>query len=177
MKSIMKKILYLISASLLMLVAACHEIEVEETGINFSPDKVMQVDLAAQEVTVTIESGDSWTLTGEYDWVTPSARSGKSGDKVTFTLALNTTGKIRAAVYEINTEKFTEKLVIKQIGDKIDTSIELALSDYDETSLTVSMNVTADDLGIFEKWGLSYSETELPEEGSRKHPERAAERG
>lgn len=166
MKSIMKKILYLISASLLMLVAACHEIEVEETGINFSPDKVMQVDLAAQEVTVTIESGDSWTLTGEYDWVTPSARSGKSGDKVTFTLALNTTGKIRAAVYEINTEKFTEKLVIKQIGSKIDTSIELALSDYDETSLTVSMNVTADDLDIFEKWGLSYSETELPEEGT-----------
>ena len=166
MKSIMKKILYLISASLLMLVAACHEIEVEETGINFSPDKVMQVDLAAQEVTVTIESGDSWTLTGEYDWVTPSARSGKSGDKVTFTLALNTTGKIRAAVYEINTEKFTEKLVIKQIGSKIDTSIELALSDYDETSLTVSMNLTADDLEIFDKWGLRYSETENPEDGT-----------
>lgn len=138
----------------------------EEVGINFSPDKVMQVDLAAQEVTVTIESGDSWTLTGEYDWITPSVRSGNSGDKVTFTLALNTTGKIRAAVYEINSDKATEKLVIKQIGDKIDTSIELALSDYDETSLTVSMNVTADDLDIFEKWGLSYSETELPEEGT-----------
>ena len=67
----------------------------EEVGINFSPDKVMQVDLAAQEVTVTIESGDSWTLTGEYDWITPSVRSGNSGDKVTFTLALNTTGKSR----------------------------------------------------------------------------------
>lgn len=162
----MKKIIYLLSASLLMLMAACQEIEMEEVGINFSPDKVMQVDLAAQEVTVTIESGDSWTLTGEYDWITPSVRSGNSGDKVTFTLALNTTGKIRAAVYEINSDKATEKLVIKQIGDKIDTSIELALSDYDETSLTVSMNVTADDLDIFEKWGLSYSETELPEEGT-----------
>ena len=50
----MKKILYLISASLLMLMGACQEIEVEEAGINFSPEKVMQVDLAAQEVTVTI---------------------------------------------------------------------------------------------------------------------------
>ena len=137
----------------------------EEVGISFSPEKVMQVDLAAQEVTVTIEAGDNWTLSGDYDWITPSVRSGKSGDKVTFTLALNTTGKIRAAVYEIASDKLTEKLVIKQIGSKIDTSMELALSDYDETSITVSMNVTADDLDIFSKWGLRYSETENPEDG------------
>ena len=137
----------------------------EEVGINFSPEKVMQVDLAAQEVTVTIEAGDNWTLSGDYDWITPSVRSGKSGDKVTFILALNTTGKIRAAVYEITSDNLTEKLVIKQIGSKIDTSMELALSDYDETSITVSMNVTADDLDIFSKWGLRYSETENPEDG------------
>ena len=162
----MKKILYMISASLLVLMGACQELEMEEVGINFSPEEVMQVDLAAQEVTVTIESGDNWTLAGEYDWITPSVRSGKSGDKVTFTLGLNTTGKIRAAVYEITSDKIIEKLVIKQIGSKIDTSMELALSDYDETSLTVSMNVTSDDLDIFSKWGLRYSETENPEEGT-----------
>ena len=161
----MKKILYMISASLLVLMASCQELEMEEVGISFSPEKVMQVDLAAQEVTVTIEAGDNWTLSGDYDWITPSVRSGKSGDKVTFTLALNTTGKIRAAVYEISSDKLTEKLVIKQIGSKIDTSMELALSDYDETSITVSMNVTADDLDIFSKWGLRYSETENPEDG------------
>ena len=109
----MKKILYMISASLLVLMASCQELEMEEVGISFSPEKVMQVDLAAQEVTVTIEAGDSWTLSGDYDWITPSVRSGKSGDKVTFTLALNTTGKIRAAVYEITSDKLTEKLVIR----------------------------------------------------------------
>lgn len=162
----MKRILYLISASLLILLASCQEEIIEEPGINFSPEKVVQVDLAAQEVTVTIESGDNWTLSGEYDWITPSAKSGKAGDKVTFTLALNTSGKIRAAVYKITSDKAVEELVIKQIGSKIDTSLELAVSDYDETSITVSMNVTADDLDIFNKWGLRYSESENPEEGT-----------
>lgn len=162
----MKKIFYLISASLLALLVSCQEEIIEEPGINFSPEKVVQVDLAAQEVTVTIESGDNWTLSGEYDWITPSATSGKAGDKVTFTIALNTSGKIRAAVYTITSDKVVEELVIKQIGSKIDISAELALSDYDETSITVSMNVTADDLDIFNKWGLCYSETENPEEGT-----------
>ena len=118
----MKKILYMISASLLVLMASCQELEMEEVGISFSPEKVMQVDLAAQEVTVTIEAGDNWTLSGDYDWITPSVRSGKSGDKVTFTLALNTTGKIRAAVYEIASDKLTEKLVIKQIGSNVEAA-------------------------------------------------------
>ena len=116
----MKKIFYLISASLLALLVSCQEEIIEEPGINFSPEKVVQVDLAAQEVSVKIESGDNWTLSGEYDWITPSAVSGKDGDEVTFTIALNTSAKIRAAVYEIKTAKLVEKLVIKQIGTKID---------------------------------------------------------
>lgn len=162
----MKKILYMISASLLVLLASCQKTEMKEAGINISPEKIVQLDLAAQEVTVTIESGADWTLSGEYDWITPSATSGKSGAKVTFTIALNTSGKIRAAVYEIQADGITEQVIIKQIGSKIDTSLEIALADYDEDFVTVAMNVTADDLDLFKKWGLRYSTTENPEDGT-----------
>lgn len=156
----------MISASILVLLASCQKAEIEEAGISISPEKVVQVDLAAQEVTVTIESGDSWTLAGEYDWVTPSATSGKSGAKVTFTVALNTSGKIRAAVYEIQSDGVTEQVIIKQIGSKIDTSMELSLADYDVNFIKVSLNLTADDLDLFKTWGLRYSETESLEDGA-----------
>lgn len=155
----------MISASLLILLAGCQKPEMAETQISFSPDKVMQVDLAAQKVIVTINSGAEWTLSGEYDWVKPSMTSGDSGDQVVFTIKLNTTGKIRAAVYEIVSGKVTEKLTIKQIGSKIDTSLELVLADYDEDFVTVAMDVTADDLDLFKKWGLRYSTTENLEDG------------
>lgn len=181
----MKKILYMISASLLILLASCQKEVIEEPDINFSPEKVVQVNLAAQDVTVTIESGDDWTLSGEYDWITPSARSGKAGDKVTFTLALNTSAKIRAAVFEVKTAKLTEKLVIKQIGTKIDMDMNLATVDYDTDFATVNLDMNADDLELFTTWGLRYvlvtSDTEIdpalegediiiegtPEKGSR----------
>ena len=156
----------MLSASLLVLLASCQKSEVVETKISLSPEKVMQVDLAAQTVSVTIESGSKWTLSGEYDWVTPSATSGKSGDKVTFTLALNTTGKIRAAVYEIKADNLTEQLVIKQIGSKIDVNMTLAVADYSDNYVTVAFNLDADDLNLFSSWGLCYSETENPEEGT-----------
>lgn len=162
----MKRIIYMISAALLVLLASCQKQEMAETQISFSPDKVMQVDLAAQKVTVTINSGADWTLSGEYDWVKPSMTSGISGDQVVFTIKLNTTGKIRAAVYEIVSGDVTEKLTIKQIGSKIDTSLELVLADYDEDFVTVALDVTADDLDLFKKWGLRYSTTENPEDGA-----------
>ena len=156
----------MISASLLILLASCQKGEIVESKISFSSGKVMQVDLAAQTVSVTIESGSSWTLSGEYDWITPSATSGKSGDKITFTLALNTTGKIRAAVYEIKADNLTEQLVVKQIGGKIDVSMTLAVADYSDNYVTVTFNLDADDLDLFNSWGLCYSETENPEEGT-----------
>ena len=159
MISIMKKIIYMISASLLVLLASCQKEMVEEPGIGFSPEKVVQVDLAAQEVTVTIEAGENWTLSGEYDWITPSKTSGKSGDKVIFNLALNTTAKIRAAVYEVKTSKVTEKLVIKQIGTKIDMDMELSVVDYDADFATVQLKMNADGLDIFSTWGLRYVPT------------------
>ena len=157
----MKRIIYMISASILVLLASCQKEILEEPGINFSPEKVVQVYLAAQEVTVTIESGDNWTLSGEYDWITPSARSGKAGDKVTFTIALNTNAKIRAAVFEVKTAKLTEKLVIKQIGTKIDMTMDLSVIDYDTDFITVRMNMNADDLDLFTKWGLRYLSTQV----------------
>lgn len=160
----MKKIFYLISASLLALLVSCQEEIIEEPGINFSPEKVVQVDLAAQEVSVKIESGDNWTLSGEYDWITPSAVSGKDGDEVTFTIALNTSAKIRAAVYEIKTAKLVEKLVIKQIGTKIDMSMEISIIDYDVDMTTVRVDMDADDLDLFTKWGLKYVAAETWEE-------------
>lgn len=153
----MKKILYMISASLLVLLASCQKEVLEEPSINFSPEKVVQVDLAAQDVTVTIESGDKWTLSGEYDWITPSARSGNAGDKVTFTIALNTNAKIRAAVFEVKTAKLTEKLVIKQIGTKIDMTMDLSIIDKDVDMATVRLAMNADDLDLFTKWGLRYA--------------------
>lgn len=160
----MKRIIYMISASLIALLASCQKEIIEEPAINFSPEKVVQVDLAAQEVTVTIESGDSWTLSGEYDWVTPSVTSGKSGDKVTFTIALNTNAKIRAAVYEVKTATLTEKLVIKQIGTKIDMTMDLSIIDYDVDMATVRLVMNADDLDLFTKWGLRYASTSASSE-------------
>ena len=173
----MKRIIYMVSATLLVLLAGCQKVEVAEAEITLSPDKVVQTDLAAQTVSVTIGSESTWILSGEYDWIVPSATSGRSGDVVTFTLALNTTGKIRAAVYEISSDNLVEKLVIKQIGSKIDITSELSLADYDEDYVTLELNVNADDLDLFKTWGLRYSQTENPEEGTDFALEGTPEKG
>ncbi len=46
-------------------------------------------DSAGGEVSVMVSSTGDWTLSGNYDWVTPSVKSGKSEDTVKFTVSAN----------------------------------------------------------------------------------------
>ena len=60
--------------------AKVYSISINPEELTFSAE-----DESAKEVTVT--SSDDWTLEVEDDWCTPSATSGKNGDKVSFTVA------------------------------------------------------------------------------------------
>ncbi len=54
---------------------------------------------AGGEIDVEVASGRAWTLEGESEWLTPSAREGGNGDKVTFKAAENNGDDIRQAQF------------------------------------------------------------------------------
>lgn len=78
---------------------------------------------------VIVTSSGEWTLTGDYDWVTPSATKGKDGDIVKFTVAANETDQDKTAEYTFTVGKKTAKFTVicKKAGtvvDKISVSPE-----------------------------------------------------
>lgn len=83
----------------------------------------------ATEVIVT--SSDAWTLTGDYDWVTPSAKAGKDGDVVTFNVVANEAADGREAVFTFTVGKESAEFKLTQDGG---ISVEL-VSEKDVTVL------------------------------------------
>lgn len=76
---------------------------------------------------VIVSSSDAWTLTGEYDWATPSATSGKDGDAVKFTVEANETGQTREAVFTFTVgEQEAEFKIVSEGKAVIAPKLELA---------------------------------------------------
>lgn len=79
--------------------------EVKESISLNSNTKSFSKDGGTADIKVT--STGAWTLTSDeaYDWVTPSAKSGKSGDVVKFTVTGNKTSDEKKAVFTFKTGK------------------------------------------------------------------------
>ena len=83
----------LVSISALIAVSCTPEPEIKDTISLTSTQE--QLDFTAQTVEITVTSSCDWTMTGEYDWITPSATAGISGDKVSFNIQKNRSGGTR----------------------------------------------------------------------------------
>lgn len=89
--------------------AAGEEISISSKELSFEHEGNL-----TDEVTVT--SDRDWTLEGSVSWVEPSAKSGKSGDVVTFTAQVNPDEAERTAEFVFNCASKSAKLVIRQAG-------------------------------------------------------------
>lgn len=125
----------------------------------------LQLDFLAQEKNVTVTSSEDWTLVGEYDWVTPSTVSGKTGEAVTFTTTLNTTGKARSASFTFEVTGSEAELIIRQSAGKIAISLEMEAVSAGDTDVNLTLDVASDNISLFNKWGVIYSKTDNKEEG------------
>lgn len=125
----------------------------------------LQLDFLAQEKNVTVTSSEDWTLVGEYDWVTPSTVSGKTGETVTFTTTFNTTGKARSASFTFEVTGSEAELIIRQNAGKITINLEMAVVSAGDTDVNLTLDVASDNISLFNKWGVIYSKTDNKEEG------------
>lgn len=131
--------------------------EVKESSISLSPESEV-VDFHPNTTEVTVTSSGEWTLEGNSTWATPSAKKGVSGDKVTFTVGINTTGKTRAAVYTFSCGGKTAKYSLKQESGNVRVTMDLALALATDSQVKLNLTVTSDDLSLFNSWGIRYSE-------------------
>ena len=83
----------LVSISALIAVSCTPEPKIKDTISLTSTQE--QLDFTAQTVEITVTSSCDWTMTGEHDWITPSATTGVSEDKVSFNIQKNRSGGIR----------------------------------------------------------------------------------
>ena len=83
----------LVSISALIAVSCTPEPKIKDTNSLTSTQE--QLDFTAQTVEITVTSSCDWTMTGEHDWITPSATTGVSEDKVSFNIQKNRSGGIR----------------------------------------------------------------------------------
>lgn len=122
----MKKILFLAAA--LFCMASCNEKPLDKDGdktkdeISVNPaSRSFGKEGGNAEVAVT--SSGNWSMTSEteYDWVTPSAKSGKDGAVVKFAVKENSTTAALQAVYTFKCGEATATFTINvSAGDKPD---------------------------------------------------------
>lgn len=104
--------------------------------ISISP-KEEHFDKNGGKVETIVTSSADWTLTGDYAWITPSAKSGKDGDLVSFQVDPNTEADAREAVYTFTVGKETAELKISQDGG---ISVQL-VSEKDVTVLEAGSQI------------------------------------
>lgn len=117
----MKKIFFAL-LSAVMLSAACQE----EAFVNLS-ESAKVLEYKAGTVEITVDALGSWSLEGTYDWITPSATKGVSGDKLTFAYGTNLTGSIRNASYNVVCDGATATFTISQKSGSVDAVVALNL--------------------------------------------------
>lgn len=89
--------------------AAGEEISISQTEFSIACE-------GSEEEVVTVTSDRDWTLSGGESWVTASAESGKSGDKVTFKVEANDSEEERTAEFMFACASKTAKLTFVQAG-------------------------------------------------------------
>ena len=95
---IMKHFLHLIVLLSFFAASACNPVESQIDSISLS-SKGRVTDYQQQTMSITVTSSGGWTLTGSYDWAVQSVKAGNNGDTVLISVAENTSGNERKAVF------------------------------------------------------------------------------
>lgn len=148
----MKKILFIAAA--LFAFAGCDDKKPLDTpkddnevkeAVSISPaSKAFAKEGGSVDVKVT--STGAWTLTSEeaYDWITPSAKSGKDGDMVKFTASENKTTDSKKAVFTFKTGNATATLNITiAAGDAPYLNSDTKSFEFKEDGGTVEVKVNS----------------------------------
>ncbi len=96
--------------------AAGEEIALSESAVS--------LECWGGSVEITVTSDRDWTLSGGESWVKASAESGKSGDKVSFTVEKNEATENREATFTFACSSKTAALVISQSGKDVSADIK-----------------------------------------------------
>ncbi len=153
----MKRILYIISVFAAFALAGCQKEDGKESSIQLTPESA-EGDFLAGTVETIVTSSEEWTMDGNYTWITPSARSGKSGDKVTFTYNVNMSGKVRAALFKLSSGSAYHNFTLRQDSGIIEMNATLETLSAVSGEYKFKMNVVSPkDIAKFVTWGLRYS--------------------
>ena len=95
---IMKHFLHLIVLLSFFAASACNPVEPQIDSISLSSKETV-IDYQQQTMSITVTSSGGWTLTGSYDWAVHSVKAGNNGDTVLISVAENTSGNERKAVF------------------------------------------------------------------------------
>ena len=112
--------------------AAGESIALDPENLSFLPE--------GGELSVTVNSGRSWVLTGSSDWVEPSIETGDPGAEVVFTAKANETDEPREASFEFicGTNKVTLNVQQSFAGRIL---VEKAQYDIPGTANTFTVNI------------------------------------
>ena len=147
----MKKIFFALLSASMVLFAAC-----QQTGPQVSDDaEVIEARDGAYEVTV--QSTGSWTLEGEYDWMTPSVTSGNGGETIKFTARVNLTDLIRTAEYTLVQNGKETPLTFYQKGIAPDASTSISLLENKNTSARFALSYSTAIEGDYKEYGVYYN--------------------
>lgn len=94
----MKHFLHLIVLLSFFAASACNPVEPQIDSISLSSKETV-IDYQQQTMSITVTSSSGWTLTGSYDWAVHSVKAGNNGDTVLISVAENTSGNERKAVF------------------------------------------------------------------------------
>ena len=147
----MKKIFFALLSASMVLFAAC-----QQEGPQVSDDaEVIEARDGAYEVTV--QSTGSWTLEGEYDWMTPSATSGNGGETIKFTARVNLTDLIRTAEYKLVQNGKETPLTFYQKGIAPDASASISLLENKNTSARFALSYSTSLEAGYKEYGIYYN--------------------
>lgn len=116
----------------ILLVVAAFAVGCSDKADEQGGDTPNQLSLSAETLTflvdgtsvdgnnpVTVTSDGDWRIVGYESWCTPSATSGKSGDKVTFAVAENPANDARSAIYTFIRGNQAAKLTVSQLQNSV----------------------------------------------------------
>ena len=152
----MKRIFYIVSVFAALSLAACQK-EAQVDSVQLDPVSA-EAEYLSGTAETTVTSSGAWTMEGDYTWVTPSAKSGNSGDKVTFTYGVNMGGKERAAIFKVRCGSAYTNFALRQESGVINLTAVLTETSSESGNYVLNLNVTSPkDIDKFVKWGVRWS--------------------
>ena len=83
---------------------------------------IVALDVAGDQVEVTVTANDAWEIVGLPEWVNASPLAGEAGDHVV-TFSAEATEETREAVFYINVGEAQQVMTVLQMAEKVETPI------------------------------------------------------